>query len=90
MTFAETLSKLRKQAGISRYRLALDSTIDGVYLKRLEEGVKTNPTRDSVIKLGLGLVNNSDKIEIHHVNELLLAADYAPLRGRGEQLPAPV
>jgi hypothetical protein len=36
------------------------------------------------MKLGLALVATSEAMSIQDVNELLLAAGYAPLRSRGE------
>lgn len=89
MTFAETLKKLRSQAGKSRYRLAQYSGINEPYILRLERGERTNPSRDLVLMLGFALVANSDSVAIWEIDELLLSAGYAPLKRRGE-VPAPV
>ena len=83
MTFAETLQKLRSQAGKSRYRLAQYSGINEPYILRLERGERTNPSRDVVLMLGFALVANSDGVTIWDIDELLLSAGYAPLRRRG-------
>lgn len=83
MTFAETLKKLRSQAGKSRYRLAQYSGINEPYILRLERGERTNPSRDVVLMLGFALVANSDGVTIWDIDELLLSAGYAPLRRRG-------
>ena len=83
MTFGHQLQKLRTKAGKSRYRLARFSGIDQAYLLRLERGERTNPSRDVVLTLALGLVENSEKVTVDDVDELLLSARYAPLRGRG-------
>ena len=58
--------------------------MDEAYILRLESGERQNPSRDSVMKLGLALVATSEAMSIQDVNELLLAAGYAPLRSRGE------
>ena len=79
------LEHLIEKSGISRYRLSRCSQVDEAYIFRLEKGEKRNPTRDLVIKLGLGLMQGSSSVTIDDVNELLLAAGHAPLRGRGEQ-----
>ena len=89
MTFAETLKKLRNQAGKSRYRLAQYSGINEPYILRLERGERTNPSRDVVLMLGFALVANSDSVAIWEIDELLLSAGYAPLKRRGE-VPASV
>ncbi len=86
--FCGTLRKLRSKSGKSKYRLAQYSGLDEAYVGRLESGERQNPSRDTVMKLGLALVADSTTVSIHDVNELLLAGGYAPLRGRGEALPA--
>ena len=82
MTFAETLKRLRIKAGKSRYRIWEFSGLDQSYIARLENGKKVSPSRTTVILLGMALLRNSDKIELSDVEELLLAADFAPLRKR--------
>ena len=84
MTFGQTLKRLRTKSGKSRYRLNQYSGLDEAYILRLESGERQNPSRDSVMKLGLALVATSEAMSIQGVNELLLAAGYAPLRSRGE------
>ncbi len=84
MTFAQTLIKLRTQAGKSRYRLAQFSGVDEAYILRLERGHRSNPSRDVVLMLAIALVENSETGSIHDVDALLLAAGYAPLRRRGQ------
>ena len=84
MNFATRLKKLRTQAGKSRYRLAQFSGITEVYIWRLEEGERSNPSRNVVLLLALALVDNSDAVCILDIDELLLSAGFAPLRRRGE------
>lgn len=85
MRFGETLKKLRQKAGKSRYRLAQYSGIDQAYIQRLETGERNNPSRNVFLILAYALVENSDSITVHDVDELLLSADYAPLRRRGNR-----
>jgi len=82
LSFAETLKRLRIKAGKSRYRLWEFSGLDQSYIARLENGKKDCPSRTTVILLGMGLLHACDKIELSDVEELLLAADFAPLRKR--------
>ncbi len=90
MTFAETLKKLRTRSGKSRYRVAQYSGVNEAYILRLERGERANPSRDIVLMLGFGLVEGSASIEIWEVDELLMSAEYAPLRRRGEPSLIPV
>ena len=84
--FSETLKRLRLKSGKSRYKLGQYSGLDGAYLLRLESGERHNPSRDVVVKLALALVADSSAVSIYDVNDLLLAGNYAPLRGRGETI----
>ena len=85
--FSKILKDLMDKSEKTRYRLARSSGVDEAYIFRLESGERRNPTRDLVVKLGMGLMHNSSAVSVDDVNELLLAAEYSPLRGRGEQLP---
>ena len=85
MEFGETLKILRLKAHKSKYRLAQYSGIDQAYIHRLETGERNNPSRDVVLMLAIALVENSDSVTVYDIDELLLAAGYAPLRRRGER-----
>ena len=85
--FSKILKDLMDKSGKTRYRLARCSGVDEAYIFRLESGERRNPTRDIVVKLGLGLMHDSSSVTVDDVNELLLSAEHSPLRGRGEQLP---
>ena len=82
MSFAETLKRLRTKAGKSRYQLWKFSGIDQSYIAKLENGDKVNPSRSTVVLLGMGLLHACDEIDLSDIEELLLAADFAPLRKR--------
>ena len=84
--FSEKLRMLRRKARKSKYRVAQYSGIDQAYILRLETGEKANPSRDVVMMLALALSNNSDAVGIDDVEELLLAAGYAPFRRRGKPI----
>ncbi len=79
MNFGENLRYLRTKAGKSRYRLWQLTGLDQAFLARLESGEK-NPSRNTVVMLGLALVHSCDRITCEDIDELLLAAGYAPLR----------
>jgi len=79
MNFGDTLRNLRTRAGKSRYRLWQLTGLDQAFLARLEKGEK-NPSRNTVMLLGLALVHGCNEITCDEIDELLLAAGYAPLR----------
>lgn len=80
MEFSRTLEQLRKKAGKSRYRLAQLSGLDESFIGRLEKGEK-NPSRNTVILLGMALLHNCGSITLHDIDALLMDAEYAPLHG---------
>jgi len=79
MDFGDKLQYLRKISGKSRYQLWQLTGLDQAFLSRLEKGQK-NPSRNTVMLLGLALVHNCSEITCDEIDELLLAAGYAPLR----------
>ena len=68
----------------SRYRLTQYSGLNQAYVLRWEKGERDNPTRDVVLMLGLALVEGSESVDIWDIDELLMSAEYAPLRKRGD------
>ena len=84
MQFAETFKRLRIKSGKSGYKLAQYSGLNEAYIHRLETGERANPSRDVVIMLAVALAQGVSSIQIWDMDALLLSADYAPLRRRGE------
>ncbi len=81
------MKRLRLKARKSRYKLAQWTGLSEAYLLRLENGERTNPSRDVVMMISLALVAESQAIDLYDVEELMLSAGYAPLRKRGETEP---
>jgi transcriptional regulator with XRE-family HTH domain len=79
MEFAETLTKLRTKAKLTRYALARDAEVDPTYVVRLERGEKRHPSRDIVLRLGHVLLDTSGDISLEDIDELLESAGYGPL-----------
>src|SRR6266540_2989763 len=85
-TFSTVLCRLMKARRMSAPRLADRSWLDSAYVwrltreevdilnRRVGDGRIRHPSRDAVIKLGLGL-----GLCVDEMDELLLAAGYAPL-----------
>ena len=86
--FSETLKRLRIKSGKSGYKLAQYSGLSEAYIHRLETGERANPSRDVVVMLGMALAQGVSSIEIWDLDALLLSADYAPLRRRGDGVGA--
>jgi len=82
--FASALRRLRVKAGKSRYKLAQWTGLSDAYLLRLENGERSNPSRDVVLLLALALVSDGKSVDTYDIEELMLSAGYAPLRKRGE------
>ena len=80
--FGKTLLTLRKKAGKSRYNLAQFSGLNEAYILRLETGERSNPSRDVVLMIALSLIQTSNQLEFWDIENLLLAANYTPLRRR--------
>jgi hypothetical protein len=57
--------------------VAQAASVDVGYLWHLRAGSKQRPSRDVLIRLGLAL-----KLEPEELDELLVAADYAPITAR--------
>jgi len=84
VSFGETLKGLRMKSGRSRYSIARYCGITEAYILRLENGERSNPSRDVVLMLGLALIKGSEGMNIWDVDLLLLSAGYAELRRRGD------
>jgi len=87
MNFGDNLQQLRKKAGKSRYQLWQLTSLDQAFLLRLENGQK-NPSRNTVMLLGLALVYGCSEITCDEIDELLLAAGYAPLKDVRPRVPS--
>lgn len=74
---SEILDSYLESDGRSLNTIAHEALLDVGYLHRLKTGKKTNPSRDVLIRIGLAL-----KLTPEAVDDLLLAADYAPITRR--------
>ena len=83
--FGRILREMRLKAGKSKYSLSAFTGLDPTYLRRLETGQRLNPSFDTVIKICVALASGTSGIGLEDINDLLLAAGYAPLRTRGER-----
>ncbi len=76
---SELLMQLRAESGLSFKALSALCYVDTAYLYRLEHGQSQRPSRDVLIKIGIGL-----GLDVQAVDELLTVAGHLPLlRGPG-------
>jgi transcriptional regulator with XRE-family HTH domain len=69
-SFAQTFSELLKKSGVSSYQIAKFTHLDPAYLSRLKSGEKTNPSRETVLKIGLALAHYGDKVALSDIETL--------------------
>jgi transcriptional regulator with XRE-family HTH domain len=61
----------REASGLSLAQLEARALTDNAYISRLERGLQGNPSRDTLIRLGIGM-----GMGVEGINELLAAARY--------------
>lgn len=74
---AELIESFLERDGRSLNQIAHAALMDVGYLWRLRSGEKRKPSRDVLIRLGLAL-----HLEPEDLDEVLVAADYAPITWR--------
>ena len=80
MRVREVITSALESGRWSINKLAARSHLDVAYVSRLARGLKTNPSRDTIIKLGIALGKSVDEIDA-----MLIGCGSAPLityRGR--------
>lgn len=65
-------------AGLTRYGLARLANVDDRYLARLASGVASNPSRDTVLALGMALFDYTSAFERADVDRALKIAGFPP------------
>ncbi len=82
-----TITKMRKKAGLTCNALAEMSYVDPKYLWELENGLKRNPGRDILIRLVRGLIGFTKLFDESHLDKVLSEANYppAPLPGTNNE-----
>lgn len=67
--------RVRRRRNKRQSQIARDAWLDESYVSRLLSGERSHPSRDALILLGaFGL-----ELEVHELDEVLLAADFRPL-----------
>lgn len=79
----QLLAQKRQESGLSFQNLSLRSHVDVAYLCRLEKGQASNPGRNVVLRIGIGM-----GLGVEEIDELLVAAHHLPLSAGMPILPA--
>jgi transcriptional regulator with XRE-family HTH domain len=74
MYLSEVITSALAGGSWSTNKLAARSYLDVAYVSRLARGLKTNPSRDTIIKLGIALGKSVDEIDA-----ILIECGSAPL-----------
>lgn len=69
-SFAQAFSELLKKFDISCYKVSQYTNLDPGYLSRLKSGEKNNPSRETVLKIGLALVHCNGEVTLSDVETL--------------------
>ena len=69
----------REKADLTVYGLAILSDVDETYLRRLLNGQRRNPSRDTLIFLGEALMQFDDSFKRKHLEKVLKNAGLRPL-----------
>jgi helix-turn-helix protein len=72
--FTRLLHEIYTRSGKSYEHVAAAACIDRAYAYRLVNGQQSRPSRECVIRLAIAF-----QLDVDHTDELLLAANYAPL-----------
>lgn len=83
MSFANNFAQLRRKSGKSKYAISQYTGIDQAYLSRLESGEKAHPSREIILSIAFALASETNALSIYDIDELLMSAEYAPLRKGG-------
>jgi|SRR3990170_6363352 len=73
-SLSKLLQQLRAESGLSYQPLSERSCVDIAYLHRLETGRASRPSRDVLIRIGVGL-----GLDIEGLDELITVAGHWPL-----------
>lgn len=68
--FSQVFSKLLEKSGTSCYQISRFAHLDQAYLSRLKNGVRHNPSPETIVKISLALTHFSDKITVYDIQKL--------------------
>jgi transcriptional regulator with XRE-family HTH domain len=77
--FGQVLRQLREAAGLSYNALGERARIDPKYLYNLEAGKRYNPSRNAVIRIGIGLC-----LDVDSLDEILTSAGHVSILDRAK------
>jgi predicted transcriptional regulator len=69
-SFAQTFSELLKKFDISCYQISEFTHLNESYLSRLRNGEKTNPSRETVLRIGIALAHCNSEVKLSDIETL--------------------
>lgn len=78
--FQHVLNELIRKSGVTAYAIAAVHNEDPSYIYKLMKGERRKPSRETVTKMAIALMECSHKISKKHADRLLRSAGYPPLK----------
>jgi hypothetical protein len=82
--FSKVFSILLDKTGVSCYKISHYTHLNEAYLSRLKKGGKNNPSRETVIKIGLALAHYSDDITLSDIETLFQSTSLSIVSRRSQ------
>lgn len=68
--FSKVFSDLLQKSEVSCYKITQYTGLDQGYLSRLRNGVRSNPSPETIVRISLALVHYCGKVEQHDIERL--------------------
>lgn len=78
--FSVAFTGLLKRFGVTCYQIGKYTGLDQAYLSRLNNGEKTNPSPETIMKICLALAHYSEKIMLHDLESLFRSVGRSVIR----------
>ena len=77
--FSEAFCKLLDKSKVTCYQLHQYTHLDQAYLSRLKNGVKTNPSPETIMKISLGICHFATNIKLSEIEDLFNSVGWSLL-----------
>ena len=71
--FSEAFCRLLNKSGVTCYQIHQYTHLDQAYLSRLKNGVKNNPSPETIMKISLGICHFAENIKLSDIEDLFNA-----------------
>ena len=80
--FSVVFTGLLTRFSVTCYEIGEYTGLDQAYLSRLQSGERTNPSSETIMKIGLALAHFSEKITLHDLESLFRSVGHSLFRDR--------